>query len=233
MEREVRYCMTEDGVRIAYSVEGEGSPLLVTPYFFDTFTRSDETPQWRSMMDQIRAGRLVVRYDHRGSGLSQREIDDVSNAAFVRDIQAVVRAAGLKQFAMLAWAAGGTVAIEYAARHARNVSSLILYGVWARAEHVMPLENLKGLAAMCRTNWQMASQLFTDMSLRHDNPHVGVVLAEQLRASISSEFLARVLEDAADATGFLSAVKCRTLVLHRVDDAAVPLAASQRIASGI
>ena len=71
------------------------------------------------------------------------------------------------------------------------------------------------------------------MSLRHENPHVGVVLAEQLRASINSEFLARVLEDAADATGFLSAVKCRTLVLHRVDDTAVPLAASQRIASGI
>ena len=29
MEREVRYCTTEDGVRIAYAVEGSGPPLMV------------------------------------------------------------------------------------------------------------------------------------------------------------------------------------------------------------
>ncbi len=33
MEREVRYCTTEDGVRIAYCVEGEGPPLVVVAEF--------------------------------------------------------------------------------------------------------------------------------------------------------------------------------------------------------
>ncbi len=38
MEREVRYCTTEDGVSMGYTVAGEGPPLLVGPYFFESFT---------------------------------------------------------------------------------------------------------------------------------------------------------------------------------------------------
>ncbi len=38
MEPEVRYCTTEDGVRIAYCVEAKGPPLLVVPFFVTSFS---------------------------------------------------------------------------------------------------------------------------------------------------------------------------------------------------
>jgi len=38
MEREVRYCTTEDGVRIAYCVEGKGPPLVVVAEFAESFS---------------------------------------------------------------------------------------------------------------------------------------------------------------------------------------------------
>ncbi len=41
MEREVRFCTTEDGVRIAYSIEGDGPPLLICSQFFESFTVGD------------------------------------------------------------------------------------------------------------------------------------------------------------------------------------------------
>ncbi len=37
MEREVRYCTAEDGVRIACCVEGEGPPLVVPPFVVQSF----------------------------------------------------------------------------------------------------------------------------------------------------------------------------------------------------
>lgn len=36
MEREVRYCTTEDGVNSAYCVEGEGPALLIIPLFVES-----------------------------------------------------------------------------------------------------------------------------------------------------------------------------------------------------
>ena len=43
MEREVRYCTTSDGVRIAYSVEGEGPPLLFCQHVY-SFSLSHLVP---------------------------------------------------------------------------------------------------------------------------------------------------------------------------------------------
>jgi hypothetical protein len=44
MEREIRYCTAADGVRIAYSVEGEGTPLLMTPLVTESFMLEDVSP---------------------------------------------------------------------------------------------------------------------------------------------------------------------------------------------
>lgn len=72
MNREVRYSTTEDGVQIAYCVEGSGPTLVISPYFFESFASDDDVDtQWQDLMQQIGAGRKLVRYDMRGTGLSQ------------------------------------------------------------------------------------------------------------------------------------------------------------------
>ena len=78
MDNAVRYCTTPDGVRIAYSVEGEGPPLLVCPQFVESFSLDHLFPPYEKFMRRLGEGRSLIRYDARGTGLSQREVGDIS-----------------------------------------------------------------------------------------------------------------------------------------------------------
>ncbi len=233
MAGQVRYCTTDDGVRIAYSVEGHGRPLVICPYFYESFAHDDITLQWQALIEHLSAGRQVIRYCTRGTALSQRDVPDLSKPECAKDLETVARAIGLKRFDLLGWAASGVDAVGYAARHPRSVSRLILYATWARLTDLMPAENLMGLAAMCRNTWEMASQIIADMSARREAPDFGLQIAEAMRQNISGETLATLTETTPDVTGLLPAIKCPTLILHRVNDTAVPFTASQTIASGI
>ena len=97
MEREVRYCTTKDGVRIAYRVEGDGPHVLVCPGFVESFSVDQLDPGQASFMALLGHGRSLIRFDMRGTGLSQRENVDLSPAALVLDLDAVVRATRIRQ----------------------------------------------------------------------------------------------------------------------------------------
>src|SRR5206468_3368803 len=91
MEREVRYCTTEDGVRIAYCVEGEGPPLVVGQQLVESFSVDHIAGGFRDFYGALAQRRRVIRYDLRGSGLSDRGQYDMSCESLVRDLEAVVR----------------------------------------------------------------------------------------------------------------------------------------------
>lgn len=110
---------------------------------------------------------------------------------------------------------------------------MVLYSGFARYDEVMPAATLQGLAALCRSNWKMASQTFTDMSLREMAPDVAIRLAEILRETIDAEVLTTTLETTVDVTDSLPLVHAPTLVLHRVNDSALSFANSQKIAASI
>jgi pimeloyl-ACP methyl ester carboxylesterase/DNA-binding CsgD family transcriptional regulator len=71
-------------------------------------------------------------HDSRGTGLSDRNVTDVSLDAQVNDLEAVVDAAGLDQFPLLGISAGVYIAIAFAARHPQRVTRLVLQGATSR-----------------------------------------------------------------------------------------------------
>jgi pimeloyl-ACP methyl ester carboxylesterase len=77
----------------------------------------------------------VRRYDGRGIGLSDRDVDGISFAAFERDLAAVVEATNLERFALFGLSQGGATAASYAARHPERVSRLILCGAYAQGRN--------------------------------------------------------------------------------------------------
>ena len=81
---------------------------------------------------------LFVRYDGRGFGLSDRNVEDFSLDARVRDLEAVVDALGLERFALYGISAGGPTAIAYTVRHPERVSRLILAGTAAKVVDSIP-----------------------------------------------------------------------------------------------
>src|SRR5262245_28595215 len=90
----MHYATTRDGVRIAYVSVGDGSPLVFGSNIFGDASRyCGGDPHVREMTDRlVHLGWRVIRYDHRGMGASDREVSDLSLAARVRDLDAVVGA---------------------------------------------------------------------------------------------------------------------------------------------
>ncbi|MEX0800861.1 MAG: alpha/beta fold hydrolase [Dehalococcoidia bacterium] len=239
MEREVRYCTTEDGVRIAYCVEGDGPPLVMIAFFIESFSLDHLLPESQQFFRRLGQGRRLVRFDARGTGLSQRDVADMSTAALVRDLEAVVRAAGLKRFSLFVGSAGGPRAIEYAARHPGQMDRLILLRTFARLLDVLSRDMLEGLIRLARANWAVAARTFADMTANAANRTEFVepisAWAELWRQSSTGDEAARLLEQhiEVDVTALLPRVKAPTLVISYPDDVFFPVALGQQLAAAI
>ena len=127
MEPQIQYAKTSDGVNIAFATYGEGRPLV---WSNDPVTshvqREWHLPNYRAGITAFAARGMLVRFDTRGAGLSDRDVDDVSLEARVRDLESVVEHLQLKEFSLLGLETGGVPAIAYAANHPERVSHLVL-----------------------------------------------------------------------------------------------------------
>ena len=136
MKQRIQFCTSRDGVRIAYATVGDGPPLVRINNWFTHHEIDWESPIWRHWLEAFTRRRMLVRYDPRGSGLSDRDVTDFSLDAWVSDLEAVVDAAGLHRFPLVGLCQGGVVAIAYAARHPDRVSRLILYSAYPHGAYV-------------------------------------------------------------------------------------------------
>src|SRR6266542_2251446 len=236
MEREVRYCTTEDGVRIAYRVKGDGPPLLMCSMLVESFSLHHINPDYEEFISAVGAGRSVIHYDTRGTGLSERDVADLSLAGQVGDIRAVADAVGVDKFSIWAPSAAGPRAIRYAAEDTERVAALILAGTYARPLDVLTEEVTRGLAAVCRADWSMAARTIADFGdARIQFAERTPLLAAMFERSCSSAVMARFFEESItmDAHSFLPSVQARTLVIHHLDDRLVPLALGQTLAAAL
>src|SRR5262249_27376092 len=76
MKQHIQFCQTHDGVRIALAKAGEGPPLVRTANWFTHLELDWDSAIWRHWFEALADGRTLVRYDPRGSGLSDRNVDD-------------------------------------------------------------------------------------------------------------------------------------------------------------
>ncbi|MCJ7510751.1 MAG: alpha/beta hydrolase, partial [Dehalococcoidia bacterium] len=133
MEPRIQYAQTADGVNIAFWTLGEGTPLVEMPsMLFSHIQLEWQIPEVRRWYERLSEKRKLVRYDCRGSGLSDRDVADYSLDAFVLDLEAVVDRLRLERFALFGTAYTGPVAVAYAAGHPERVSQLLLFCSWAR-----------------------------------------------------------------------------------------------------
>ena len=241
--REIRYCTTEDGVRIAYCVEGDGpTTILALPSFNESFALDHLMPVYQQFYRDLGMGRRVIRYDHRGIGLST-DVDDAvmppQNLTpwWKLDIAAVAQAAGRP---CVVWAPTitGAIAIELADEHPELVSQLILCGTSAFINDSVNPDLWAGLVALASASWQMVAQVVADTNGRREFPEEAGQLGDWFFQSETAErFTARAAASAtvppADARPLLSRVTVPTLVLHKIADPAIPFSEGQKLASAI
>lgn len=127
----VRFCRGFDGVRIAFAVHGEGPPLILGKFWISHLQYDWDDPMLGHLLDALGHVATVVRYDERGYGLSDWDVEDFSLEARHGDLEAVVAATGFDRYALMAMGQAGQVAISHAARHPGPVTRLILNGTFA------------------------------------------------------------------------------------------------------
>ena len=233
MQQEVKYCTSFDGARIAYASIGSGAPLVISPSWLGHLAVEWDQPQARRFLERLGQGRRLIRYDKRGIGLSDRDVSDMGFEARVRDLEAVVSAAGAAPCDLIGMSEGGPTAIGYTAMHPENVHRLVLYGAYPRLE--VSVLDIQALLALMRSQWGMGSAAIASLFLQTGSPTEVAEFIALEKAAATGENAARTIEEIVkiDVTDVLAAVRAPTLILHRVDDAIHPLDLAREMAAKI
>ena len=243
LRQEVHFCTASDGVRIAYAEVGHGPPLIKAGNWLNHLEYDWESPIWSPFLHTLATEHRLIRYDARGNGLSDWEVEDLSLEAFVRDLESVVDATGLDRFPLLGMSQGCAVSIAYAVRHPERVSHLVLYGGFARGRRKRgSQQDIAGgdaIVTLIRQGWGQDNpafrQLLTSLFMPGATPEQMQSFNDMQRITTSPENAARLRQsvDEIDVTDLLASVNIPTLVLHARNDAMQPFDEGRRLAMGI
>ena len=232
----VQYATTSDGVRIAFWVIGEGPTLLHLPPFpLGHLLVEWENPANRSYFERLAEGHTLIRYDSRGAGLSDREVTDYSQAALLRDAEAVVEQLGLESFALLGFAHSGSTAIAYAAANPGRVSHLVLWHSYARTSDVTNISRIEAARSLIKRDWNMYTEVEGYRVSGWAGGRAARWYSEYVRQSTTPEGLIAAYASISnvDVTEMLPKVQAPTLVLARRESEVLPIAVARGLSAAI
>ncbi len=241
--QEIQFCSTPDGVTIAYSKVGEGLPLVKAGNWLNHLEYDWESPVWSHLLHWMADRWQLVRYDTRGNGLSDWDVDDISFEGMIRDLETVVDAAGLDRFVLFGASQGCAVSIDYAVKHPERVKKLVLYGGFARGRRIRgtqaDVEQADAMLTLMRTGWGGENpafrQVFTSLFVPGGTPEQVQWFNDLQRKTTSPDNAARIryVSDIINIVDVLPQVQTPTLVMHCRNDAIQPIGEGRLIAAAI
>ena len=242
MDQEIRFCTAPDGVRIAYAVAGNGTPLIKVANYMTHLDHDWVSPVWGHLLQTLAQNHRLIRYDERGTGLSDWYAKDLSFEAWVSDLETVVEATGFQKFALFAMSQAGAVAVAYAARHPERVSHLILHGTYARGWLHRPLSQEKAeeeqlWISLMKVGWGQDNpafrQFFTAQLIPDGTKDQLDSLNEMMRLSAEPEVAVKLEQTmhTVNVEELAPQVTAPTLVVHARQDACVPFDEGKLLAS--
>jgi pimeloyl-ACP methyl ester carboxylesterase/DNA-binding CsgD family transcriptional regulator len=239
--QQIRFCTSRDGTRIAYATCGAGPPLVWAAVWAHHLKLDWDCPVWRPWLDMLARRHTLVRYDWRGCGLSDREHVEFSFERFIEDLEAVIEAAGLTQFALFGTAVGAAIGTAYAVRHPERVSHLALYASFVRnklAGSPTPQEVAEAEARirMLEVGWPddapAYSQFYTSLLMPDASSEQSQSFADLLRQTTSPATTLAILRTVfrIDVREIVPNVRCPTLVLHSRGNSLIPFEQGRSVA---
>ena len=228
MDQRIGFCTASDGVGIAYATLGSGPPLVYVNGWPGHLDLEWEKPHSRELLLSLADGFTLVRYDMRGSGLSDRDVSDFSISTLVKDLEAVIDHLELSQFPLLSLGLlASPIAITYAAAHPDRVSAFLLSSAFVQGNQITTPERQHALI-------EYTSAFGVPMSIGyHEVPTDGLRDVIQVqRASASRAMEAALLREmfSADVCSDLERLTMPILILHGRKDTTIPFAAGRDLA---
>jgi pimeloyl-ACP methyl ester carboxylesterase len=233
----IRFVETE-GARIAYAVMGHGEvDMMFAPGIVSHLHVVSHLPTFRNMFDALGEFTRLVTFDKRGQGLSDPSLEVPGLDQRVRDMKAVLDAAGMDRFVLLGLSEGGTMSIQFAHDYPERVRGLVLLGSTAswlqREDFPIGIEE-KALDALSKL-WgtgAMRDVFFPGLGreVMDDDTFRGFERLISTRAAIRqiTEFMKTV-----DVRPLLPGIQCPTLVIHFSGDMSVPIRMGRAMAADI
>ncbi len=233
LKQQIRLCTGHDGTRIAYAITGHGPPLVKAANWVSHLEFDSASPVWSHMIAELSSEHTLLRYDQRGTGLSDWDVPSLTFEDWVRDLESVVDALELKRFPLLGISQGASVACAYAVRHPERVSHLILHGAYARGRMKrnptpQQREETDMLIKLAELGWGQQNpafrQFFTMLFIPDGTHEQHQWFNELERVSTSPTNAVRMMHvfNDIDVVELLPKITCPALVLHAAGDARVP-----------
>lgn len=227
-----------DNTRIAYAVMGEGPPdLMLAPGIVSHLHMFSHLPVARDLLAALSGLGRLVTFDKRGQGLSDPSLEPPDLETRVRDMEAVLDAAGMQRVVLVGLSEGGTMSVQFAHDHPDRVCGLVLIGStasWVQREDYpigIPEDGLDFMGehwgrGVTRDAFfpSMGRDKLDDQTLKG---------FERLIATRDSMRQIFSFMKSLDVRPLLPNIKCPTLVVHFSGDLAVPVRMGRDMAEAI
>jgi class 3 adenylate cyclase len=219
MEPQIQYARTSDGVSIAYSTIGEGAPLVHMSGGVSHCALEWDIPECRRWYEALARRRRLVRFDARGTGLSERDVSTFALENGQQDVVAVVDRLGLETFALFASMNSAPIAVAYAARYPERVSRLILWSAYASASEWTSRPVIQASRSLVDKDWVFFTETLSHLVYGWSEGEPARRYAALMRESITREFVQAFYGAMVswDVAPLLPKVSAPTLVLQRRD----------------
>jgi class 3 adenylate cyclase/pimeloyl-ACP methyl ester carboxylesterase len=240
LNQKIQFATASDGTQIAYASIGSGPALLKAPNWLNHLEYEWQSPVWGPAFAELARHNRLVRFDQRGNGLSDWDVETISVDAMISDMETVVEAAGLERFSLFGISQGCAFSLRYAVENPDRVTCLVLLGGYLRGRLMRDDPEQKKLydasTVMIREGWGSPNPVyrhfFTTSFIPDASPAEAESFDELQRISTNSENAMRIWEmnAAVDMSELAKQVRVPTLVLHCQGDRVAPVEEGRRIA---
>ena len=235
MRQTTGFARLPDGERIAYAVVGSGPAVALPAWWVSNVAEDWHFDPLRRFIEGLAAGRMVVRYDRLGTGLSDRERPPETFTPEFEDatLCAVLDKLELERVTLVGISSGACIAVSFAARRPERVDRLVLYGSYADGHALGPPEARAGMVDLVRSHWGLGSRLLADVFGPSwppgDRAGFTVFQRASADAQVAADLLALIYET--DVRDELPRIRAPALVVHREHDRAMGLRGAREVAA--
>jgi pimeloyl-ACP methyl ester carboxylesterase/DNA-binding winged helix-turn-helix (wHTH) protein len=220
----IRYTVS-DGLHIAYQVSGGGDrDIVLIPGFISHLEQDWGDPRHAHFLDRLGTFGRLIRFDKRGTGMSDRPPDVPDLEMRMHDVLAVMDAVDCRRAVLCGYSEGGPMAVLLAATHPERVSALVLYGSYAKRVWSPDYPWARTRERQAEITDRLVTTWDWEADCRWRCPSADEAMqrwwARRMRAAATPSTVRALIEMNArvDVRDALPAVRVPTLVLHRTGD---------------
>jgi pimeloyl-ACP methyl ester carboxylesterase len=221
----IRYASSGD-VSIAYQVTGEGPfDLVLVPGFLSHLELDWDEPHAAHFLERLASFSRLIRFDKRGTGLSDRPPGVPTLEDRMEDVRAVLDAVGSTEAVLFGYSEGGPMSVLFAGTYPQRTRALVLYGTYAKRRDpddeypwAPTREERQKHADSMEDMWSADADMQRMNPSADDEMMRWWVSRARAAASPGAARALILMNSEIDVRDLLSSIRVPTLVLHRTGD---------------